>query len=606
MNLGNNISAFSFYDEEPEEGLISATIYINGNELDAKYMLTSIWVRKEVNKIGKAEVHFKAWSSLPKDDEPDSDDEVFNPGNSIRIEVGYLNSTPEESVFEGVIVAQQLDLELDGDMSFKVECRDYLYTSTIVPRTAIYSDITNSDLISTLIAKYSPIKATIGSTSTTYENLTQYEISDWDFILERARLSGFFIVTEGKETKIDKPNTSSESVHTLTLDKNIIDMKGKLQASKQLSKVEVFAWNSKEQKLVTASATTDTVSGNDQGEISANDLAEKLGSNELVLQTSEYIDDDSLQKWAEAKLLESTLQRVKGTIVCKGTANVKAGCIVKIENVNTHLNGEAFCGAVEHEVKDGMWKTTVCMGFDEGDKNKSDTPKKTSNSIRGLQIGKVAKIEEDPRNEYNIQVEIPLFTSTEINKVWARLSTFWASDKYGSFFIPDVGDEVVLGFFDNDPGKPVILGSLYSSKLKPVAEITKDNFIKSIVTKSQLKLQFDEDKKVITLETPGKNKIIIDDDKKGISLLDQNSNKIVMSDSGISIESAKSITIKAQTDINIQAGTELNLKGTSAVNIKGTNIEAKADVAFTGKGSASAELSAGGQTVVKGAMVMIN
>ena len=48
------------------------------------------------------------------------------------------------------------------------------------------------------------------------------------------------------------------------------------------------------------------------------------------------------------------------------------------------------------------------------------------------------------------------------------------------------------------------------------------------------------------------------------------------------------------------------IKGPSAVNIQGANIEAKADIAFTGKGSASAELSAGGQTVVKGAMVMIN
>ena len=79
-----------------------------------------------------------------------------------------------------------------------------------------------------------------------------------------------------------------------------------------------------------------------------------------------------------------------------------------------------------------------------------------------------------------------------------------------------------------------------------------------------------------------------------------------MTESGISIESAKSLSLKAQTEISIQAGTELKLKGTSAVNIQGANIEAKADVAFTGKGSASAELSAGGQTIVKGAMVMIN
>lgn len=596
------LTAFSFYSETPEEGVLVVSVYINGEILDSRYMLSSVWVRKEVNKIGKAEVVFGAWSTIESGENTDSDNDEFTPGNSIRIEAGYLNSTQEESIFEGIIVSQQLDLELQGETTIKIECRDYLYPATMVTKTSIYTNTDNQSIINTIIGNYQPIQATVGSTSTTYDNIVQYKTTDWDFILEQARLNGFFILTEGQQTTIDKPDIDASAVYTFIMDDNIVDVKGKLQASRQLSKVQVLAWNSKEQKLVSVVVDNSVIKNNDQGDLSPEELAQKMGDTELTLQTSEYIDDDSLEEWATSQLIESTLQRVNGEISCRGTAEIKAGCMVEIQNVNKHLNGNAFCGAVEHEIKEGNWLTKACMGHKEEDKEKN----KKTNTISGIQIGKVSQIEEDPSKEYNIQVEMPLFKSSEINKIWARLATFWASNQYGSFFIPDVGDEVVIGFFDNDPGKPVILGSVYSSNQAPANEIEKDNKIRSITTKSKLKLEFDEEKKIITLETPGNNSIEMNDDGKSITLTDQNNNKIAMTESGISIESSKSLTLKAKTDISIEAGTEVTIKGPSAVNIQGANIEAKADIAFTGKGSASAELSAGGQTVVKGAMVMIN
>ena len=610
MSQGNDITAFSLYNEQPNEGVLTVTVYINDSPLGTKFMFSSLWVRKEVNKIGKAELNFKAWSTIETGEDTDGDNVEFTPGNSIRIEAGYFNTTAEESIFEGIIISQQLEIEAIGDATLKIECRDYFYPATMARKTNIFTKINDNSLISTIAADYQPISATIGSATTVNNEITQYNISDWDFILNRAKLNGFYVITEGKNTTIDQLDLSGDPVHTFSFGKNIISIKGKLQASKQLSKVQVLAWNSKEQKLMNVVVDADTISDNDQGDMSPQELAEKMGDNEMTLQTSEYIDDNTIKQWATAKLVENTLKRVQGDISCNGTAEIIAGSIVAVENVSKHIDGKAFCGAVEHEIKDGSWQTTACMGYEDNDNHESGGEKSTSgtkaNHISGLQIGKVTQIENDPAKEYNIQVEIPLFKSDEINKIWARLTTFWSSNQYGSFFIPDVDDEVVVGFLDNDPSKALILGSIYSSKLPPANEITKENTIRSLVTKSKLKLEFDEDKKIITLATPGKNTIEISDDGKSINLTDQNSNKLQMNENGITIESAKSLTLKAQTTISIEAGTDATIKGPSSVNIQGANIEAKADISFVGKGSASAELSAGGQTVVKGAMVMIN
>jgi uncharacterized protein involved in type VI secretion and phage assembly len=225
--------------------------------------------------------------------------------------------------------------------------------------------------------------------------------------------------------------------------------------------------------------------------------------------------------------------------------------------------------------------------------------------VEGLQIGVVKKLDEDPDGQCKIQVSMPV-SQAETDGVWARLANFYASNTFGAFFIPEIGDEVVIGYLNNDPSNPVVLASLYSSKLAPPYALTADNFTKAIVTKSQLKIEFDDEKKVITLITPGNNRIILSDTDKSILLQDQNGNKVELSESGIVLDSPKDISISAKGKISVDAVGEIAVSSNADVSVKGMNVNHSANVGFVAKGSASAELSASGQTTIKGAMVMIN
>jgi uncharacterized protein involved in type VI secretion and phage assembly len=225
--------------------------------------------------------------------------------------------------------------------------------------------------------------------------------------------------------------------------------------------------------------------------------------------------------------------------------------------------------------------------------------------IEGLHIGVVKKLDEDPEGQNKVQVSVPVLQA-ETEGVWARLANFYASEGIGAFFVPEIGDEVLLGYLNNDPSHPVVLGSLYSSKRKPPYDLTADNFTKAIVTKSELKLEFDDEKKIITVITPSNNKIVISDDDKKIVMQDQNDNKVELSPDGIVLDSPKDISITAKGKISIDAVGEIAVSSKADVKIEGLNIDNNANVGFVAKGSASAELSASGQTTVKGAMVMIN
>jgi uncharacterized protein involved in type VI secretion and phage assembly len=172
--------------------------------------------------------------------------------------------------------------------------------------------------------------------------------------------------------------------------------------------------------------------------------------------------------------------------------------------------------------------------------------------------------------------------------------------------MPEVGDEVILSFVNNDPSFPVIVGSLYSSQRAAPYTPDEKNTNKAIVSNSKLKITMDDDKKIIEILTPGGHKVTLSDDQKSITIVDSNSNKMEMTSSGITLSSASDMTFKATGQIQMQAQTNITIKATADLSMQGLNVNAKAQVALAAQGQAQAELSASGQVTVRGAMVMIN
>jgi Rhs element Vgr protein len=586
------------------DGLVTFTVFSEGEQINDEFGVVSIRIHKEVNRIGRALLIITA-GDMPNADVPESDDDSFAPGNNIRIEAGY--DSQNSIIFEGMVIGHGIDID-NHQTTLRIECCDYAFPMTQFRKNKVFESTTDSSAISDILKEYSTLSQTVDSTSATYNAIVQYYSTDWDFMLSKADANGLVVITEGKKISISKPKLNGTAALTVTYGDSLITFNGELNAAYQTSGATAVAWDATAQAIITSTGAKPSL--NDQGNLAPDKLAEAIGNNTMTLQATTVPDKATLQTWADAQLLKTAMGRIRGDVKFQGSALAVVGGIIELAGLGKRFNGNAYVGSVIHEIEGGNWFTTVGMGLST--MNITDTTEVSAApasglmpGIQGLQVGKVVKINEDPDKENKIQVEIPLLNG-EKNNVWARLASFWASSTYGAFFIPDVGDEVVLGFFNDNPNNAVVLGSLYSSKIAPSTAMTAENYTRSLVTKSKLIMKFDEEKKVITFETPGKNIIEINDDEKSIKLTDQNSNKIVMSDSGITIESAQSLTLKAKTEVEISAGTNVSIKAGGNVNLKGANIEASADMAFTAKGNAQAELSASGQVTVKGAIVMIN
>jgi Rhs element Vgr protein len=570
-------------------GVQSFSITVNGQVLPDAVGILEIVVTNVVNAIPKAKVVVMDGSAAAQNFGL-SNGTNFIPGAEISITAGYNGEN--EVIFSGLIISQTIRANEDGSQ-MEIECRDKAVKLTAGRKNKIWEDTSDSDAITDLVGQ-NGITADIDGLDLQHKQLVQFNCSNWDFIVTRAELNSALVITEAGKLIIGMPNASQESTATYTYGSEIYDFEAQMDARTQYPQVLTKNWNYTNQEVKEGTSAAKTLPR--QGNISGDDLAEVLGWEDNSLYHSGNVAEQESTEWATAQLFRSRLNRVIGNFRVQGDNKLKPGIIVELLGIGERFSGKCWVTGVIHSYSgEAAWYSHVQFGLDKKlhSYNFDDIVEKPATGIippvNGLQIGIVTQLESDPDGENRIRVRLPT-VENEGDGIWARLASVDAGKEHGWVWNPEINDEVIIGFINDDPRDAVILGRLYSSSFPPHLEAKDDNYLKGLSTKSKLQVLFDDEKKIIKIETPGGNFITLDEDQKQIAIQDINGNKIEMSEDGIKIESIKDIILKASGDFKID----------------GTNITTNANAELKLSGSAGTEISSSAITKVKGSMVQIN
>ena len=165
----------------------------------------------------------------------------------------------------------------------------------------------------------------------------------------------------------------------------------------------------------------------------------------------------------------------------------------------------------------------------------------------------------DPEGLGRVKIALPWSPDTAGARyeTWARLATFMAGNNRGSWFIPDVDDEVLIVFEGGDPRRPYVIGSLWNGKDKPPESMdgAGKNFKKVLRSRNGVKLTMDDTdgREQFILETPGGQKLTLKDGPGAVEVVDSNGNSIKMEASGITITASAKVTINA-SQVAVSAG----------------------------------------------------
>ena len=193
------------------------------------------------------------------------------------------------------------------------------------------------------------------------------------------------------------------------------------------------------------------------------------------------------------------------------------------------------------------------------------------NVVNGVLVG-IVKENQDPENLGRVQIEFPFWQNPGLSE-WARITTAMAGEEKGIYFLPEVGDEVLVAFEGGNIHAPYVIGSLWNGKDKPPQTNDGDNNIRMIKSRKGHEIVFDDsDEAKLVIKSSSGHEITLDDASGGenLSIVDKSGNKISIDAtqnaipldcSGQFAIKANIIEIEAQANLKVSAGAILTLEG---------------------------------------------
>jgi uncharacterized protein involved in type VI secretion and phage assembly len=182
-----------------------------------------------------------------------------------------------------------------------------------------------------------------------------------------------------------------------------------------------------------------------------------------------------------------------------------------------------------------------------------------------------------------VRVKYPTLDGEQSEGAWARVVAVGAGNGRGQLMLPQVGDEVLVGFEGGDPNKPYVLGALWNGKDAPPAELTNPEKPGSPPDGSYV------------LRSPK----LIDMAAKD--------NIVIKTDKDMTVEvKGQSFKLDSATELTLVCGkAKIVMKQTGEIQITGSNVTVEGQAATKVKG-ATVGVEGTGPVTVKGATVAIN
>ena len=519
-------------------------------------------------------------------------------------------------VFAGEITAIATESGTNEKVELVITALDRGHRLARSVRVHTYTAMTDADMVSFIASDHS-LTPNVDSAAITHEYVLQAE-TDYAFLSRRAAALGFRWWIDGS-TLCFKDVESPDEMATLTQGDNLLSFKVRMSSSDSASAVEVRAWDAESQAAIIGTSTPEATRS--EGLASDAPAAADVATKSASFGTAQRFATQTLPDAVAADALATSIGRravssqVRLRGVAAGDPRLAPGEAVELAEIGSQLSGVYTLTKVEHVLAgDGPYRTRfVCEGIDPTDLVEllRTTPDMGSRPTAGLVVGKVTAINDDAQPG-RIKVQLPTL-SDEDESAWARLAAPGAGNQRGLQVMPEIHDEVIVGFEQGDPLRPVILGGLWSTPNPPpldnaTAVVNDKVTVRAFHSFNGHRVEIKDDQSggndnSITIELAGGKGLIEVTEAGGVS---------ITTPQDVKITADGDIALKATGDLSL-AGANIKLAADSELTLEGVNIEAKATAKFAveglsveAKGSASLNLEAGGVAQVKGAMVQLN
>lgn len=473
----------------------------------------------------------------------------FSNGNTMTITIKVLDHQ-EINVFDGEIVEVEASLHSHGQR-LVVRGFDRLHKFARGTYTRTFQNVTDMDVVQKIAAEVG-MKAKTGNANFVHDYVLQSNQTNLEFLRQRAIALGYLLFVDGQVLNC-VPMESMGHAGTLQWGQNLLEFNPRVSSIDQAKNTTMRGWDPQRKQVVMSS------SGKGKGEPEAAAAGEEDLSAEYVV-TNQVMHQEKYAELAAKGTADERRQKfLEASGVAGGFPTMTAGMTVDLKGVGERFEGRYTLSSVTHTFQTNSGYTTefVVSGMRAPDVAQTLAGAAKQKKQEGLVIGLVTN-NNDPKNQGRVKVKFP-WLSDKHESDWARVSSLGAGPKRGAAWIPEVDDEVLIGFEQGDMHHPYILGGLWNGKddpPEPSAKLVKNG-------KTQRRVHYSRKGHKVVLddsdESPG---ITVEDMNGNIIHIDSKTNKLTIKMKGdIEVESMGRMSLKATKGLDIDGGPTVNIKG---------------------------------------------
>lgn len=451
-----------------EARLDSAVLEVDGRPLATTYYdrLQRLWVRESVQLPDDFELRF---------DDPHFelfDESVFKVG--ARLDISLKSTDEPVLVTSGEVTALAVEPGRAGHPELVVQGLDLTHRLAREPRSRTFQAMSAADIATRIAGEHGLDASTDGGTDV-LPYVVQAGETDHALLARLAARAGLGCWVREDTLHLARRTRGEGAMPTLTWGGNLLRFSVRMSSSERTDEVEVHGWDPLGKRRIIGSTSepergTDAVVATEVAE----DARRAFGSVVRRAHRIPVADQDQAQAVATA-----LLQRASGSEVLLrgetlGNPDLGPGGQVRLEAVGERLAGDYTVTAVEHVYTAGRPYVTrfTCGGADPAELPDllgagSGAAGRPVRREHGLMAGIVTN-NEDPERLGRVKVRLSAL-SEEDESTWARLATPGAGPDRGLQLLPDIDDEVVVGFEEGDLTRPFVLGGLWNRSDAPPA-----------------------------------------------------------------------------------------------------------------------------------------
>ncbi|NEU81413.1 VgrG-related protein [Nostoc sp. UIC 10630] len=508
-------------------------------------------------------------------------DQLFKIGKKVKL--GFTSSTTldnnfqeevGEFIIEGEITAMEVHFNEKSEADIIVRGYDISHRLHRGRYNRSFLNETDSGIVKKIIQEVGIKPGNIEPTGEVHKYVFQENQTNMEFLRERAARIGFELFITEEKLNFCKPKTQGALSLKWLVDINKFSTR--VTSAEQISSVEVRAWDYTQKKLISGTAKKEkqiTETGNKLGSTTSNAFS-NLKSPKMIVVDKPVASKKQADTMAQALCDELGGEFVYADAKAEGNPEIRPGRVISLEDMGDRYSGKYYVTETRHFFNQRVYETDFSVrGLRSGNLFTTLSPEKRLQPSETLLVGIVTD-NKDPEKMGRVKVKFPTLTE-EHTSDWARVVAVGAGPNRGFDCLPEVNDEVLVGFEHGDIHRPYVIGGVWNGKDAPPEKVsdsvTGGVRLRTIKTRVGHVLQFVEEdkgssKKGIRVETTGGHKIYLNDSDRCIEIETTGGHKIKMDDMG------KSVSVKSTGNMSLDAAGNIDITANGVITVKGAMI----------------------------------